>query len=256
MKVLLQCQYCGVTFTAKPWEAKKRKYCSQKCYHIVSLPHLESVRILWTKGNAPPAWTKGLTKETSSKVAAMATKLRGRKNVRLSQWIKSHGYTPPNRKGCHVSPKGKINIGIAQKLKWRDLEMKDRLVSAVMKGNRKRPTLPEKIMQGILNKHFPEFKYNGDFGQGIVLAGLVPDFVNTNGKKQVIEVFGDYFHSAKVVGSRQRGTEAGKIEAYKSVGFNCLVIWQSDLEHSSEDIIISKINQFCNGYVNKEGFEA
>lgn len=51
------------------------------------------------------------------------------------------------------------------------------------------PTKPELKLDELLSLHFPnQFKYNGDYGLGISLNRLIPDFVNVNGKKQVIEL--------------------------------------------------------------------
>ena len=56
-----------------------------------------------------------------------------------------------------------------------------------------RPTNPEKIIQRILAKYFPkEWKY---VGNGKVWFGKKnPDFININGQKKLIEVYGDYWH--------------------------------------------------------------
>lgn len=108
----------------------------------------------------------------------------------------------------------------------------------------KRPTNPEKQLEAILIKHLPEFKYNGDGRLGVTLGGLTPDFVNVNGKKAVIEVFGDYYHSPEVLGDRWQGSELGKIMIYNSLGWRCLVIWASELKQLSEDEVVAKVNAF------------
>ena len=53
-----------------------------------------------------------------------------------------------------------------------------------------RPTKPEKKLVGIKNECKLPYKYCGD--GSVIIGGLNPDFINTNGEKKLIEVFGDY----------------------------------------------------------------
>lgn len=111
-----------------------------------------------------------------------------------------------------------------------------------MKARGVRPTKPELEMEHILNNHFPEFEYNGDGRLGVTLGRQTPDFVNINGRKDLIEVFGDYYHSPKVLGDRWQGSELGKIAIYNSLGWRCLIIWEHELQ--DEQKVINKISQF------------
>ncbi len=107
-----------------------------------------------------------------------------------------------------------------------------------------RPTNPEKIVDRILQKYFPNtFKYNGDFSQGVMLNRLVPDFIDCNGAKKCIEVFGDYFHSDGFITKWNRG-ELGRIMAYNSLGFDCLILWEKDIYNKSEDELVDIIGKF------------
>lgn len=107
----------------------------------------------------------------------------------------------------------------------------------------KRPTKPERIMWDILNTHFPNtFRYNGDFSQKVMINGLIPDFVNVDGEKQVVEVFGDYFHNPKRRKLKWNRTEKGRIEAFAQLGWDCLVIWESELENLDE--VLGRIAEF------------
>ena len=119
-------------------------------------------------------------------------------------------------------------------------------IAKVMKGRSVRPTKPEQILIDILGKHLPEFGYNGDFSLGVVIAGLIPDFVNVNGKKEIIELFGDYFHSGKIR-AKWHASELGRIMAYNSLGYRCLIIWEHEIYEQQESEIINKIRQFFRG---------
>lgn len=245
MKVSLLCQFCGNKFEVMPSRAKTRKYCSTPCYQQASLPRLARVRKVWTTETAP-SWARGLTKETSPKLAAMAEKLKGHKNPSLGEWNRSHNSENNSRKkGLPLSDETKEKMSRSHKLQWQNPKYRASQLRALMRGLKKRPTKPEQILNNVVTKHFPQFRYNGNLNEGVVLASLIPDFVNVNGKKEIIEVFGDYFHSPEVVGSRWQGSELGKIMAYNSVGYHCLVIWEHELKESTEEDIVRKIETFC-----------
>jgi len=135
-----------------------------------------------------------------------------------------------------------------RKQQWQDPDW----IAKLMEGLQKRPTEPEQKLIDICFSHFPNFKYNGDFSQGVVLQGLIPDFINCNGKKEVIEVFGDYWHSPKVTENDWKRTELGRIMAYNSLGYRCLVLWEHELKTLPEEEIVAKINKFTSARGEKK----
>lgn len=84
-----------------------------------------------------------------------------------------------------------------------------------------RPTNPERKVIRICLSHNLPYKYVGD-GQ-VWLGNRNPDFINVNGEKQVIEVFGTYFHHLF--------DGANRIEHYRKYGFSCLIIWGDELSN-------------------------
>jgi len=80
------------------------------------------------------------------------------------------------------------------------------------------PTKPEGEIIDICKKYHLPYKYVGD-GQ-VWLGNCNPDFINTNGKKQVIEMLGTYWHPL-FDGAR-------KIEHYRQFSFDCLIIWEDE----------------------------
>ena len=99
-----------------------------------------------------------------------------------------------------------------------------------MKGLHSRPNRPEKLLGRILEGMYPsEYRYtgSGDF----VIDGLIPDFVNINGKKKVIEVFGETYHdperSARPV--VYRSTEHGRKKTFAKFGYDTLVVWTKEI---------------------------
>ncbi len=99
-----------------------------------------------------------------------------------------------------------------------------------MMGLHARPNHPELIISEILDRLYPgEYKYtgSGDF----IIDGLNPDFVNVNGQKKIIEVFGEQYHDPEVsirpVG--YRATEEGRREVFAEFGYEMLVIWSKQI---------------------------
>lgn len=89
----------------------------------------------------------------------------------------------------------------------------------------------EKILRQILPK---EYKYVGD-GK-VWIEGFNPDFINCNGRKKIIELFGDYWHNLPKVFDRDHK----KLKIYKKYGYDCLVIWEKDLKSKNlENRILS-----------------
>ncbi len=123
-------------------------------------------------------------------------------------------------------------------------EEKEKRITRFMKSLSIRPTKPEKIVGQYLDKNYPgEWKYNGDTSAGVVLAGLVPDFVNVNGKKLVIEVFGRFFHDP-AVSTRQlkwERTEQGRVDTFKTVGFDCVIIWEDECNDMDLKRILTEV---------------
>lgn len=145
------------------------------------------------------------------------------------------------RKGKTLPKETRMKISLARIRNWRDPEYVRKMILAF----NKKPTKPEIQLGAILNKHFPQYKYNGDGRLGVTLGGLTPDFVNVDGKKDLIEVFGDYYHSPEILGDRWQGSELGKTMIYNSLGYYCLVIWEHEIEELSEKEIVAKIKTFC-----------
>jgi hypothetical protein len=99
----------------------------------------------------------------------------------------------------------------------------------------KRPNKKEKLLYSILQSNFPnEWKY---IGNGKILIGRFnPDFINCNGKKKIIELFGDYWH--------KNDNSNDRIEYYKKYGFSTLIIWEKELENIEN--VVNKIKVFNN----------
>lgn len=91
------------------------------------------------------------------------------------------------------------------------------------------PNKTEMKLLSILNRLYPnEWKYVGD-GE-FILAGKNPDFVNVNGRKIVIDLFGEYWHT------KEEAVE--RIALFKKYGFKTVIIWGSkvNLKRVKEEV--------------------
>jgi len=113
---------------------------------------------------------------------------------------------------------------------------KDEQIRKMMAGAaKKRPNrLQQKLIAVIEDNRFP-FKYVGNWQ--FVLGGKCPDFLNINGKKQLIELFGNYWHTVKA-----RETLQQRLNHFKQYGFETLVIWQDELGNEAK--VVEKIRSF------------
>ena len=91
---------------------------------------------------------------------------------------------------------------------------------------------------------FPdEYNFVGDFQ--FFLGGKNPDFMNVNGKKQLIEIFGDYWHSEEKIGKPKDEHVKDRIDHFKQYGFDTLIIWEHELKNKKK--LERNIISFCRG---------
>lgn len=116
---------------------------------------------------------------------------------------------------------------------WNNIQFREEVESRILKANQVRPNKAEKKLIDILDSKFPDcWKYVGD--GSFWIEGKNPDFVNINGKKQLIELFGDYWHKNLAHQSR--------IELFRKYGFDTLIIWASELKHPEQ--VVTKLQKF------------
>lgn len=102
------------------------------------------------------------------------------------------------------------------------------LEGAYRRGLVKRPTRPEQRLIDISDKYNLPLRYTGN--KSFWIETVNPDFVEVNGKKICIEVFGDYWHDRLLNSNvRYADTEEAKRETLKKYGWKCIVLWESAL---------------------------
>lgn len=100
-----------------------------------------------------------------------------------------------------------------------------------------KPNKLERSITDLLGRY--GFRYSGDYSYWI--GGKNPDFVNEESKK-IVEVFGDYWHSAKVGNVPGCLQERARIRHFSDLGYECLVLWEFELK--DPETLNNKVNAF------------
>ena len=112
---------------------------------------------------------------------------------------------------------------------WKEEEYQKKVAKALVL----KPNKPETALLKLLKELFPgEYEFVGDFK--FWLDGRNPDFMNVNGKKKLIELFGDYWH--------RNDDPKDRIKHYKKFGFDTLVIWECELNNKNK--LSNKLKKF------------
>jgi len=142
-------------------------------------------------------------------------------------------------KGKHFSEEAKVRMRLSFHKPRRIALIKEARKRQVLPKSR---TKPELKLLDIIERHGFPFKYTGD--GSFWIGNYNPDFVNCDGKKKIIEVFGDYWHNPSRRGIKLDCTEAGRGQAFAEFGFGMLVIWEHELKTLPEEVIVSKVRSF------------
>ncbi len=140
-------------------------------------------------------------------------------------------------KGKKHSEERKQKRSLAQKRLWGDTEYAKRQ----FKAQGVKPNKAELLLNDILEKNYHgEWKFVGD--GAFWVNGKNPDFLNINGLKMVIELFGCYWHGCPICFPKysDRNDLEERIEHYKKYGFNCLIIWEHEL---NDNRFVDKISK-------------
>lgn len=137
-------------------------------------------------------------------------------------------------KGIPMREESKRKLQASNQRYWAGLsdEEKENLLKKAFRALRRRPNIPEQRLISQIEKGKLPYRYVGD--GAFMLGGKCPDFLNVNGKKQLIELFGLHWHDTFDVARRS--------EHFRQYGFDTLVIWEDELKDM--DAVISKIKKF------------
>ncbi len=100
---------------------------------------------------------------------------------------------------------------------------------------KRKPNFKEVELSEILESLFPgEWKYVGNWQ--VEFGGKCPDYMNVNGQKKLIELFGSAVHKPDEVDPR--------IAHFKEYGFATIVIWVNELKKYNRNNLIVKLRSF------------
>jgi G:T-mismatch repair DNA endonuclease (very short patch repair protein) len=134
--------------------------------------------------------------------------------------------------------KGVHHLGAISTWKKKSEKEKADWVRKMMSANKGvRPTQPELRLMVLIRKHSLPYKYTGD--GSFWIEKINPDFVNNDGRKVVIEVFGNYWHGLESVKQRDKR----KLQVLKSFGWDRIVVWERELRSGKETEIVNRIKE-------------
>jgi G:T-mismatch repair DNA endonuclease (very short patch repair protein) len=129
------------------------------------------------------------------------------------------------------NPEYRNNKTELMKKLWLDPEWAEKTAQKSLETNRTvRPNKPEKKLLELLERILPGImKYTGD--GSFWIEGKNPDFVNINGKKQIIEVLGCFWHGCPehFPDTKKQKKFDDRIQLFKSFGYSTLGIWECEL---------------------------
>jgi len=164
---------------------------------------------------------------TDSQKKDISDKLKeGYKTGRIKHHQKGKLRTPEERE--------KISSGLEEgyrtgriPIAYKGKKRPDSHVKNILKASHVRPNNFEIAVEKWLDKNEPkQWKYVGD-GK-VIINGHCPDFVNVNGKKEVILANGVYWHTVhKGIKTKQQAERKEK-KSYEEMGFSVRFVWEDD----------------------------
>lgn len=227
----IACEVCGKVFkvSKRQIERDNTRFCSRQCRG--------KAQSIYQMREHNPSWKN--TPELVCQNCGRRFLAYSREPGRIQRFCS---------RPCYLAHVKKINAFATELLTNQRREPS--FVHKMIVGQNRKPTIPERKLDKILSNNFPgEWKYTGD--GSLTVGNYWPDFSNCNGEKNIIELFGDYWHSDEKIKDDWRRSELGKIMTYNSFGFRCLVIWEHELNELPEETIVERIRKF-----NKEPNDA
>ncbi len=209
-----------------PWNKGKTGLCSEKTLKKMGKSHIG--QIPWNKGTKGimKSWNKGMKMSEDYCRTNSEAQIKKYKKGRIV-WNKGEKMGEEHYKNncdSHNTEEYKKKTSKIHKEKFLNPEFLKKLHKSLnLKPNKK-----EEILIELLDKILPnEYKYVGDYS--FWLEGRNPDFLNVNGQKKLIELFGDYWHNLEKFPNKETPEE--RISHFKKYGFDTLIIWEKELKN-------------------------
>lgn len=261
--VMKECSNCNKWIYVYKHLSSRKKFCSKKC--------------LYESRNGSIPWNKGV-KHSQDHIRNLKEAKKREGNIRLYRrkgenlicsYCKSLFYVSRNqverkRKFCSLKCFGASSIGrefslehrnkISESNKGKKRTQKQKEIykvsakiryhnpeylSNLRKSMNLKPNNKEKILINLFSEHKLPYKFVGDWQFWV--GDKNPDFISTDGQKKIIELFGDYWHKQKK-NIPYSQTEEGTRQIYSNLGFEVLIIWESEMKDLEE--VLKKIKSF------------
>jgi len=206
-----------------------------------------SPRTEFKKGLIP--WNKGQPMASEAKAKMIAKKkgmLSWNKGIPMNEWMPEESNKVRKAKIKENNPRywlGKKRLDMIER--WKDPTYREEMVKRLRKASFTRPTKPEQRIIDITQEYNLPYQYTGD--GLVILFGLNPDFMNSNGAKKIIEIFGVAFHDPSITFRAEVPLiqqEEYRKAIFASLGFDCLVLWDKEMERLSDEEIAQRIRRF------------
>lgn len=220
-------------------EGSKGKVLSEECKQKISEYRKAHLPKICMKGRIISKTTRKklhkthlgrkLPKEQCEKMSKSMKEYYKSKEARLkTSKATKKAFTPEVRK--------KISEGV--KNFWADPIRSMESRKNLIKRKFSKPNNKEKQLILLLQKLFPnEYKY---IGNGEIIIGCYnPDFINCNGQKKIIELYGDYWH--------RNDDPKDRIDYFKEYGFDTLIVWEHELKN--QKLLSNKLKVFHSGQI-------
>jgi very-short-patch-repair endonuclease len=151
-------------------------------------------------------------------------------NYAKASKMRRAGLLPSGMKGKKKSLETKIKHSIATKRNWGNTEYAKKVF------HRRSMSGPETTFQKeYVEKYALSYFFNGNASNKnpLIIGRKIPDFVHET-KNKLIEIWGDFFHKEQNPNDR--------ISFFKDRGYDCLVIWASEL--INREVIMNRIKIF------------
>jgi hypothetical protein len=110
---------------------------------------------------------------------------------------------------------------------------------ASIRSQHKRPNNLEVHFLDFIQRNRMPYRYTGN-GE-VWIGNHNPDFINVNGEKKVIELFGKYWHGEKRMGMDKKEHEEDIVSHYSNYGFKCIIFWCYEIYELAEEELLKRI---------------
>lgn len=205
------------------------------------------------KGSKNPCYGKPVSMERRKKTADSVRRAWDQGRCKpMPKGSIGHPHTIESRKKIGLAqtkffaehPERRRQVSNAMKEKWCDPDIRDKLILGSISARVDKPNKLESRVIKIMEEYHLPYRYCGD---GSVIVGfLKPDFVNIDGQKKLIEVFGNAYHDPKkaIVKIRPHSLENNRKKIFHNYGFDTLVLWEDDIKKSSDETVAERIRDF------------